>query len=409
MPADRAASGVMATRTATAHPAVRAAVMVLATVLAAGCGSSSSESPPDREPARPAKLWGIDANYVMAFEESGRTWSTGGVRVDPIEEMRRNGADVFRLRLWVEDQPGNLEPGTLDRHARALARRAQTAGLYVIPTLFMSQGWGADNRQDAPAAWANLSVDDRATAARAWARDAVGLLLADGLRTSTYGIGNETDYGFCGAFEISDDLDYLRRNIWPDAAKLMRATLAGIEDATGRNDLEIILHISRGYDSRLAAAFFSTMRAHGIPVSLAGLSYYPSDWGADRTAQFDTTVSRLVTDLALPVFVAEYAYPAEASSTNCCRLSSYCCTHFCCCHRCAIDGYPLTEAGQAGFVRDLRRRVFEDPRFAGAVYWSPEEAVRLFRWSAMGLFQPTFDGHAPGPRQALAALAAPGP
>ena len=387
---------------------LRIACAVALVLCAGGCGSSdSSPASPATSVARPAKLWGVDANYVMAFEESGRTWSLAGTSVDPIATLRQHGADVFRLRVWVENQPGNMEPGTLDRHARALASRAQAAGLYVIPTLFMSQGWGADGRQDAPADWAALPVDARAELARTWARDAVATLLADGLVTSTYGIGNETDYGFCGAFETSDDLDRLRHEIWPGAAKLMRATAAGIQEATGRRDLEFILHISRAYDPDFAVAFFSTMRAHGVPVELAGLSYYPSDWGPDRSAQFETTVARLATDLALPTFLAEYAYPAEASSTNCCRLSSYCCTNFCCCHRCALDPYPLTEDGQAAFVRDLRRRVFEDPRFAGAVYWSPEEAHRLFRWSALGLFRPTFDGHSPDARPALDALSAP--
>jgi arabinogalactan endo-1,4-beta-galactosidase len=379
----------------------RAFLACLGVALSISACSSSDEGAGSLPGRRPSSLWGIDANYVAAFEEAGRTWSVGGQRVDPLEELARRGARTFRLRIWVENEPGDEEPGTLERHARALARRAQAAGLYVIPTLFMSRGWGADTRQDAPSAWASLPVDDRAEVARMWAHDAVQQLLDDGLRTSTYGIGNETDYGFCGAFRLTDNVEELRAEVWPQAARLMKATIAGIEAATGRSDLEFILHIARGWDPDFAVAFFATMQQQGVPVSLAGLSYYPSDWGQERADHFEETVHRLHEELGLRVFIAEYAYPAEEWPRNCCDESPFCCANFCCCLRCALDGYELTETGQARFVADLRRRVHGDARFAGAVYWTPEEAQRPFKWSVMGLFQPSADGHAPGGRQAL--------
>ena len=337
---------------------------------------------------RPAKLWGVDANYVAAFEDAGGEWRVDGANVDPIATLKAHGANVFRLRIWVENQPGNLEPGTL-ADARPLARRAQAAGLYVIPTLFMSKGWGADSSQDAPLHWGSLSLADRAAAARQWAAEATRQLRTDGIQTRTYGIGNETDYGFCGVFQMTSDLGVLRQTIWPQAATLMKATIQGIEEAAGRTDLEFILHISRGHDTELALAFFETMRNQGVKVSLAGLSYYPSSWGQSGHDQFDVTVSRLHSELGLRVFVPEYAYPAES------RWSGW--NH-------AIAGYPLDEAGQAKFVRDLRSRVFTDSRFEGAIYWTPEEALTDADWSVMGLFVPSPDRKSPAARAALDAL-----
>ncbi|GIW41254.1 MAG: hypothetical protein KatS3mg076_1831 [Candidatus Binatia bacterium] len=337
----------------------------------------------------PETLWGVDSNYVRLFELQGRTWQVEGRQVDPIEEFTRRGANAFRLRIWVENDPGDPQPGTLERHARLLARRAQHLGLYVLPVLFMSRGWGADTEQDAPTEWAELSLAERAEVARLWAKDATERLRLDGIRTRLYAIGNETDYGFCGAFEVTEDLDRLEREIWPAAARLMRATAEGVRAGSGRGDLRFVVHISRGWDPEFALAYFRTMLAEGVPIDLAGLSYYPNSWGEERARRFDTTVERLSRELGLPVLVAEYAYAAEA------RVPGW---------REALPGYPLDEAGQARFVGDFCRRVFDDPRLRGAFYWSPEEAHAIFDWSVMGLFRPSFDGHSPGARPALGAL-----
>ena len=171
-------------------PTVDTAERLLRTLLAAAllsaCGGDGGTGPdldPDPGPVqRPAVLWGVDANYVGVFEDLGYRWTVGGRAVDVIDELAVRGAQVFRLRVWVEDEPGSLEPGTL-QDAAPLARRAQRAGMYVIPTLLMSQGWGEDTRQKAPAAWAQLDLEARADTARAWARMAARRLAGFAVET----------------------------------------------------------------------------------------------------------------------------------------------------------------------------------------------------------------------------------
>jgi len=363
------------------------AILVAALGLVPACtGDGDTDTDTDTTPPRPEHLWGVDANYVIVFEELGGTWRVDGVEVDPIEAFATHGAEVFRLRIWVDNHPGNQEPGTLEDDALALAVRAQEAGLYVIPTLFMSRGWGADIAQDAPLDWADLSIADRAAAAKAWAKDAVTRLMGEGIVTNTFGVGNETDYGFCGVFQMTDDLDVLRTAVWPDAAVLMRATIEGIEEATGNPDPEILLHVSRGQDPDLAVAFFQTMQQQGVDFSLAGLSYYPSSWGQAGYEQFEVTVDRLDEELGLPVVIPEYAYPADDRWVG---------------WNDQVDDYALSEEGQAAFVRDLKARVQTDPRIEGAVYWSPEEALESADWSVMSLFQSHPLRQSPGARLAL--------
>ena len=187
-------------------------------------------------------------------------------------------------------------------------------------------------------------------------------------------------------FEKTLDLDTLRARIWPAAAALMRATIAGIRAADPQPDLEFMLHISRGYDPEFARAFFATMRAEGVDFSLAGLSCYPSAWGQEQYERFDATVGVLAGEMGLKVVIAEYAFPAEP------RLAGW---------NKPIAGYRFDEQGQAAFVRDLKRRVFSDPRLEGAFYWSPEEIMAAADWSVMSLFQPDPLRRSPRPRLAL--------
>lgn len=368
-------------------------ILLLCLLWACGRDSSSGAGPePAPEPVeRPSVLWGVDANYVRVFEDMGYSWTVDGRRVDVIDELARRGAQVYRLRIWVENKPGNREPGTLG-DAIPLARRAQRAGMYVIPTLFMSQGWGADTNQDAPGAWAELPLEARADAAREWTVMAVERLKEAGIRSRTWAIGNETDYGFCGEFRMTADLPVLRQTVWPRAAVLFRATIDGVQQACDGEDPEFILHLSRGYDTDLVLAFFQTMQAENVPVDLAGLSYYPSAWGQERTGRFGETVARLWEQFGLRTFIAETAFPAADTWAGWNK---------------PIAGYSMDPAGQALFLRELREQAFADARIAGAVWWSPEEISPYADWSVNGLFQ-TADSRlrSAGARPALFELSA---
>ncbi|RLB55812.1 MAG: hypothetical protein DRI34_09990, partial [Deltaproteobacteria bacterium] len=305
---------------------------------------------------RPDKLWGIDANYLGLFEseEIPCVWMQDGREIDPLVEAAEQGAKVFRMRIWIEN-PENGEPGILE-DTLPLALRAQDAGLYVIPTLFLSKGWGADSSQYPPRDWMDTDLQARAERVRRWTEKTVGALLTAGIDTRTYAIGNETDYGFCGEFEYGASPDRLQKYVWPRAAVLLAAAEQGVRNASGRDDLEFILHISRGQEPTFATKFFAFMRGQGVQVDLAGLSYYPSSWGQEGFSKFPETVDSLYERLGLPVFIAEYAYPALDPASVDPQQGKW--------WNRQIDGYPFSEEGQADFMRDLHAWMIKGDRLA---------------------------------------------
>ena len=163
------------------------------------------------------------------------------------------------------------------------------------------------------------------------------------------------------------------------AAVLLAAAEQGVRNASGRDDLEFILHISRGQEPTFATKFFAFMRGQGVQVDLAGLSYYPSSWGQEGFSKFPETVDSLYERLGLPVFIAEYAYPALDPASVDPQQGKW--------WNRQIDGYPFSEEGQADFMRDLHAWMIKGDRLAGAVWWTPEEIHPTAMWSALSLFQ----------------------
>ena len=106
-------------------------------------------------------------------------------------------------------------------------------------------------------------------------------------------------------------------------------------------------HISSSYHADFAAAFYGAMFEQGFTPDQLGVSFYPSaaneEISATRRVQaLKETVVRLHDEFERPVFIAEFAYPAEEPSSG--PFASW--NH-------PVDGYLFTEAGQASFVRDL--------------------------------------------------------
>jgi hypothetical protein len=142
------------------------------------------------------------------------------------------------------------------------------------------------------------------------------------------------------------------------------------------------------------------MRQGGFAVDVAGFSSYPSasDVPADRLHQLRLTVEAIKSQLGLPVFIAEYSYPAEPMSTG--AYASW--NH-------AIANYPLTEAGQHDLLRDLASWGASGA-LTGIRPWGPD--VFVGGWGPMALFAPNA-GLVARPRTSLDAIsegiAAPSP
>lgn len=315
-------------------------------------------------------------------------WFDGRTEIGDLPAwFARHGVNAMRIRIWTDDQgPFGLE------YALALAKRARTAGMTLHPVLFLSDRWADLAKQPRPEAWKAFprerllaAVRDHAAAAARRFRDA-------GLPVASWSVGNETDFGICGAFPPSGiantpkpELDAARA----ESAELLAAAIAGVRsvDPSAR----IVVHLGMTWVEEFLTGWLRYMAAHGVAYDAIGLSYYPSSGPMRVTGtliQFDGLVSRLHAAFGKPVVVSEYAFPHTAD----CSRSLF--PEFC--H--PIAGTAPSANNQSFHVARFMAWAKTNPAIEAVYYWSPEWFAPVKAgspeagWGPLALFGP--DGRA---------------
>jgi arabinogalactan endo-1,4-beta-galactosidase len=329
---------------------------------------------------------GVDANYTPQGEKPKRGFRVGNQRVDPIELLAANGADAFRVRLWVGEK-GESKLA----YATDMARRAQEAGMRPYLVLFLSEDWADINKQPAPTTWADLPIDERADVIHDYARETAQYFINQSIDLDFYEIGNEIDYGICGVFADTThprDVASLQTDIWPDEARLIQAAIDGVREAD--SDARFLLHIAAGWDPIFAVEFFRTMTDLDVTYNYVGLSYYPSAFGKVTADRFCVTLDRLSAEIGKPIIIAETAYPAESPTGG--MFADW---------RRPLPGYPMSPEGQAWWLRDLLAGMRARDDVIGIYYFGPDFWFSGELWGPFALFDD--EGRA---RPALASFAA---
>jgi arabinogalactan endo-1,4-beta-galactosidase len=339
--------------------------------------------PAEAKTDRPDFMLGVDANYSFEMETKGAQWKWNGEKQDLFVGMRKQGARWFRVRLWTGAEKNS------EGYAAKIVERANRAGFTPYVVIFLSEDWADLNKQPAPEVWKNLALDQRAETIRAYSRDVVTHLRARGLSSHLYEIGNEIDYGICGVYPergAAKTPEELKKQVWPDAAKLILACERGVKEADP--DAKFLLHIAHWWDAEFCVAFFQAILAQNVRVDYAGLSYFPSSkiGGSLTFDQFGEVVNRLNAAIDRPILVAETAYPSTPDFQG--QFGAW---------RNEVPGYPLTLEGQEKWLRDFLKFCLDNPKIAGAFYWSPEwygpsRTGGEGMWKAFALFD--VDGNA---------------
>lgn len=331
---------------------------------------------------------GVDASFVAVGEQQGHSFWVGDDRVDPLELFATNGANAFRLRLFV----GEKGESKLD-FATEMAKRAAPIGLKPYLILFLSDDWSDVNKQPAPAEWTDLTLDERAEAIRKYSHETVQHFIEQGITMDFYEIGNEIDYGIAGVFADTKhprDPHTLRQSIWIDEAFLIKAAIEGVRIADP--EAKILLHIATTWSPDFASAFFQTMTDLAVDYDYVGLSYYPSVFGSPSAIQFCMILDRLSAEVGKPIIIAETAYPAELPTGG--LFNDW---------RRSVYGYPLTPEGQAWWLMDFLKAMQDRGDVLGVYIFSPAFWFSGELWGPFALFDS--EGRA---RPAVASLK-PGP
>ncbi|HEX8941820.1 MAG TPA: glycosyl hydrolase 53 family protein, partial [Gemmatimonadaceae bacterium] len=263
-----------------------------------------------------------------------------------------------------------------------------------------------------PGPWSSLNLEQMTSALRAYGAAAAKQIAATGATVDIWDLGNEVEFGVAGvavrpmpggcdasagatgAYEAPDGIDreigmmsgmtlaqmdpahriaWLRDHLWPYEAKMFAAVAEGIRSVDP--GARFSTHVSglASTQPAFAAAFFTAMKNVGFVVDEAGVSYYPtsSQYPKDRLQAFKNMAIAVKAAIGRPVFVAEFGYPA-ATMRGPFSWND------------AAPGYPLTEDGQARFVRDLVAWGVHEGVLSGIRPWAPELAMP--GWAPMSLF-----------------------
>ncbi len=325
---------------------------------------------------RQAPLIGIDANYALDMASRNGKWLDESQPIDPYELLAKHGCEHARIRLWVGDEGMNRL-----NYATQTALRAKRAGLRPYLVIFLSEEWADFVKQPAPVAWRSMKLDEKAQAVRAYSERVVRHMIEQGIDIDTFEIGNEIDFGICGEFEEQwprrVSLEYMRTQIWPRMATVIKAAQSGVLEAQPK--ARFILHLTQWENVDYCLAFWRAMIDAGVRVDIPGLSYFPTNRKepSERTFKYLQSRIDLIFDaLPKPVLICETGYPALDNFGG--QFADW---------NLPAEGYPLTQEGQARWLADLTKIVRRDQKYAGVFYWSPEWYDGGI-WDAFALFGP---------------------
>jgi arabinogalactan endo-1,4-beta-galactosidase len=330
--------------------------------LLAGCGDSSSgggTAPPPPPPPPTKLLAGADVSALERVEQAGAVFRDAGPPGDPLAILQAHGANLFRLRLFVNPNGTEVQVNDLDYTIR-MATRIKAAGAKLLLDLHYSDTWADPGHQTIPAAWSALDFDALEQQVESYSGDVIAALKGAGVLPDIVQVGNEIDAGLLwpegrvgGVYDTPQQ--------WEKLGRLLKAGIHGIRGALGPSDsMVIMLHYSQGGSTDGTRWFVDHLQAQGVPFDMLGLSYYPWWHGTISELQANLNATALRYDLDL--MVVETSYPWRSGGWEGLGVDS------------SAMAWPISAQGQSVFLRDLITAVRNTQQHhgTGVVWWYPE-------------------------------------
>ncbi|OYC94961.1 glycosyl hydrolase 53 family protein [Microbacterium sp. Yaish 1] len=298
-------------------------------------------------------IGGVDVSSMLSLEESDVVFrDADGNPGDLFAILRDAGVSDIRVRVWNDpfDADGNgYGGGDVDvTRAVDIGRRATAAGLGVLVDFHYSDFWADPAKQQAPKAWAGMTVDEKATAAGAFTRDALTRFRDAGVAVTMVQVGNETNGGIAGVTG------------WDDMARIFSAGSAAVRDVLPAAG--VVLHFTNPEREGFYANVAHELDARNVDYDVFASSYYPFWHGTPEN--LTAVLSQIATTYDKKVLVAEtsWAYTLDDGDghPNVVKAPE------------DATRYPVSVQGQATAVRDVVQAVANVGEAGlGVFYWEP--------------------------------------
>ncbi|MGW4114674.1 glycosyl hydrolase 53 family protein [Actinosynnema sp. NPDC004786] len=296
---------------------------------------------------------GVDVSSVIALERSGVVFRDAARQpADLFAVLAGAGITDVRVRVWNDpyDAAGNgYGGGTVDvARAVEIGARATRAGLRVLVDFHYSDFWADPAKQQAPKAWAGLSVAEKADAVGRFTTDALHRFKAAGVDVRMVQVGNETNNAVAGVTG------------WEGMARLFSAGSAAVRAVLP--DALVALHFTNPESSGRYAGYARELAARGVDYDVFASSYYPYWHGTP--ANLTSVLKHVADTYGKRVVVAETSWAHTLADGdghgNVIDLPS------------EATQYPVSVQGQATAVRDVVQAVVDvGAAGIGVYYWEP--------------------------------------
>lgn len=317
---------------------------------------NSVTPPPRSEPKTNGPFFaGADISALAKIESQGGVFKKNGVAGDAIKILRDEGVSLFRLRLFLSPDGSDVVVNDL-AHTLALATRIKAARADLLLDFHYSDTWADPGHQTKPAAWNGLDFEALKAQVENYTASVIAAMAAQGTPPDIIQIGNEVTAGMLwgtGKLYVGDHAVQ-----WRQFTDLLKAGIHGARTANPPgHPMKVMIHIDRGADWGATEWFYQQMEIHGVDYDIIGLSYYP--WWHGTMADVATNFHNSSRRFGKPMLMVETAYPALHSSYWQSQPNM---------------AWPISEAGQADFLRDLATTVRQNAGSLslGVVYWYPE-------------------------------------
>ena len=212
---------------------------------------------------------GVDISSLLSVEASGRVfYDFDGQERDLFEVLQDSGVNCIRVRVWNDpfDENGNGYGGgncTVDT-AIALGLRAKAHGMGLLVDFHYSDFWADPGKQQAPKAWADFTIEEKAAAIYAYTADGLQSIRESGVSVDMVQIGNEITGGLCGETEKEA------------VCSLLCAAAQAVRDTDP--DIRIVVHYTNP-ERKNYAEYTSELQARGVDYDVFATSYYPEYHG----------------------------------------------------------------------------------------------------------------------------------
>jgi len=299
-------------------------------------------------------LVGGDISALLRMEDLGAKYRENGKIKSAEKIMSDRGANIFRLRLFVNPTQQGMVVQDLP-YIIKLAKRIKATGAKIFLTLHYSDTWTNPGQQSKPIIWESLNYESLAVEVREYTRKTIEKMDSEGVLPDFVAIGNEISPGFLwpeGKIDGSEDQ-------WLKFSQLFKAAVEGIEKTGKRENIKIVLHIHGGDNSKISKPFFDKVGILGIPYDVIGLSFYPW-WG--RIEDLKTNLNSLASSFNKDIIIVETAFLFKPHVEPNWRIKQW--------------QWTTSRCGQQKYVVDIIRTATSttNGRVKGVIWWFPESS-----------------------------------